>query len=63
MRFTIFLSILLVMASCNAQSDEIKTGADQVDLVLSELEGKNIAIVANHTSIVCPMAIKLLNRS
>ncbi|MDA3823785.1 MAG: DUF1343 domain-containing protein [Bacteroidales bacterium] len=52
MRILIFFILSTLLASCNAQSDQIKTGADQIDLLVSYLEGRNIAIVANHTSLV-----------
>lgn len=45
-----FLFLALFFTSCSGISDEIKTGADQLEKYLPLVEGKNIAVVANHTS-------------
>ncbi len=49
----IFLPILLIMLnSCNGQTDGIKTGAEQLEKIVPMLHGKQLAIVANQTSVV-----------
>lgn len=46
--------IFVLLFSCQAQqaSDEIITGAQQLNSYLPTLEGKNIAVVANQTSLI-----------
>jgi len=47
----IYLFILsLLLVSCTNQSNDIRTGADQMQRYLPLIEGQSIAIVANHTS-------------
>lgn len=46
--YLLFLSGLL--ANCTNQTNDIQTGADQMQRYLPLIEGKSIAIVANHTS-------------
>lgn len=54
MRYINILFLLIAFCSCNAQTKEnvILTGAEQTDRFLPKLKGKNVAIVANHTSII-----------
>jgi uncharacterized protein YbbC (DUF1343 family) len=49
MHYSFLLAFVLTMFSCQSP-DKILTGADQMERYLPLLEGKSIAIVANHTS-------------
>ena len=48
---TLFLLTRLV-ASCSTEAFPIRSGADRMDQYLHLIEGKQVAIVANHTSLV-----------
>jgi uncharacterized protein YbbC (DUF1343 family) len=50
----ILLYIILngFMAACSTDTSLVRTGADQMDLYLPLLAGKQIALVANHTSLI-----------
>jgi uncharacterized protein YbbC (DUF1343 family) len=48
----LFLSICFPLTSCAQNSTEIKTAAVQTELYLHLLKGKNIAVVANQTSVI-----------
>ena len=48
----LFLSICFSTSSCAQNSKEIKVGAAQTNLYLKMLKGKNIAVVANQTSVI-----------
>ncbi len=79
--FSAFFTFIILFSSCAQQqkstikkvqktTQKLKTGADRTNLYLSKLKGKNIAIVANQTSIlqtlqraeVSPMGSKLVNQ-
>ncbi|WP_299579405.1 DUF1343 domain-containing protein [uncultured Sunxiuqinia sp.] len=44
--------MLLFLIGCQASAQEIQPGAERTDLYLSQLEGKTIGLVCNHTSTV-----------
>ncbi|MFN0729064.1 exo-beta-N-acetylmuramidase NamZ family protein [Polaribacter gochangensis] len=48
----LFLGICFPLTSCAQESTEIKVAAEQTELYLNLLEGKNIAVVANQTSVI-----------
>ncbi len=53
----LFFSIVLLAASCRGQSVEneairIKTGAEQTENYISLISNKNVAVMANHTTII-----------
>ena len=48
----LFLSICFSTSSCAQKSTKIKVGAAQTNLYLEILKGKNIAVVANQTSVI-----------
>ena len=48
----LFLSICFSLTSCAQNSTEIKVSAEQTELYLNSLKGKNIAVVANQTSVI-----------
>lgn len=48
----LFLCISFSLTSCAQNSSEIKVAAQQTELYLNLLKGKNIAIVANQTSVI-----------
>ena len=51
--FILFISVVTVsFAQKSSPLSKIYTGADQTQLYLSKLKGKNIAIVANQTSVI-----------
>ncbi|RYE29738.1 MAG: DUF1343 domain-containing protein [Sphingobacteriaceae bacterium] len=50
--FTVLAMLFLSDDFCSAQSSRIKTGADQTELYLPLLRGKNIAMVVNPTSVI-----------
>ncbi|MEX2370448.1 MAG: exo-beta-N-acetylmuramidase NamZ domain-containing protein, partial [Bacteroidales bacterium] len=52
MRYTLLAYLFFLLSSCNGQEQPIIPGAAQLEKLLSETEGKNIAIVANQTSLV-----------
>lgn len=52
MRITWVYIIFFIFNSCNGQMKEISTGAEQTIRYLPLIEGKNIALVANQTSVV-----------
>ncbi len=41
-----------MLAACNSKEIPIKTGADRLDIYLPVIQGNDLAIVANHTSLV-----------
>jgi uncharacterized protein YbbC (DUF1343 family) len=48
----LFLSICFGLTSCAQNSTKIKVSAEQTELYLNLLKGKNIAVVANQTSVI-----------
>ncbi|WP_347174634.1 exo-beta-N-acetylmuramidase NamZ family protein [Polaribacter uvawellassae] len=48
----LFLGICFPLTSCAQESTEIKVAAEQTELYLNLLKGKNIAVVANQTSVI-----------
>lgn len=52
MRIALIITSIVIFYSCNGQMKSIETGADQTQRYIPLLEGKNIAIVANQTSVV-----------
>ena len=48
----LFLSICFGFTSCAQNATEIKVSAEQTELYLNLLKGKNIAVVANQTSVI-----------
>ena len=48
----LFLSICFSLTSCAQKTIEIKVAAEQTQLYLNLLKGKNVAIVANQTSVI-----------
>ena len=48
----LFISICFSFSSCAQKSTKIKVGAEQTELYLNLLKGKNIAVVANQTSVI-----------
>lgn len=52
MRNALIIITIVIFYSCNGQMKSIETGADQTSSYVPLLEGKNIAIVANQTSMV-----------
>jgi uncharacterized protein YbbC (DUF1343 family) len=53
LRINILLVFLFLFASCNAtESTEIIVGAEQPEVYLSLLKGKNVGLVVNNTSLV-----------
>lgn len=54
----LFISIVLVILSCNLFATEgIKTGAEQTEKYLPLLKGKRVAVVANPTSVIGKTAL------
>lgn len=50
-KITFFLIFITLSASCFSQNDDkIVLGANQLNLFIDELDGKRVALVANHTS-------------
>ena len=50
-KITFFLIFITLSASCFSQNDDkIVLGADQLNLFMDKLDGKRVALVANHTS-------------
>ena len=60
-RITAILIFLLIIASTASSNGQVKTGAEQMNLYISSLKGKRIGMVVNHTSIVGPKQIHLLD--
>lgn len=54
MRYINILLLIITICSCNANTNKnaILTGAEQTKRYLPKLTGKNVAIVANHTTII-----------
>ncbi len=52
MHYLSLFSLFLMISACSGSTSETLTGADQMKKYLPLLEGKNVAIVANHTSLV-----------
>jgi uncharacterized protein YbbC (DUF1343 family) len=55
MKKLLILSFIILngmMAACSRDIDPVRSGADQMDKYLHLIEGKQIALVANHTSVV-----------
>ena len=52
MRIVLIILTIVIFYSCNGQMKNIETGADQTGRYIPMLEGKQIAIVANQTSMV-----------
>lgn len=55
MRLSILLTFAVILFSFNSFSveyEKIKVGAERLDEYLPKLEGKNVALIANHTSYV-----------
>ena len=50
--FILMAMLFLPSKFCDAQSSKIKTGADQTESYLPLLQGKNIAMVVNPTSVI-----------
>ena len=48
----LFLSICFGLTSCAQNATKIKVSAEQTELYLNLLKGKNIAVVANQTSVI-----------
>ena len=48
----LFSCICFSLTSCAQNSTKIKVAAEQTELYLSLLKGKNIAVVANQTSVI-----------
>ncbi|MDG1040643.1 MAG: DUF1343 domain-containing protein [Polaribacter sp.] len=48
----LFLSICFGLTSCAQNSTKIKVSAEQTELYLNILKGKNVAVVANQTSVI-----------
>ena len=48
----LFLCITFSLTSCAQKSNDIKVAAEQTELYVNLLKGKNIAIVANQTSVI-----------
>ncbi len=66
MRLAIFLVMIMLWSFCRQQEpqtgnaapgdgDTLKTGAERTDLYLPDLQGKKVACVANHTSMIGPV--------
>ncbi len=51
MHYSILLAIVIALFSCQGHN-ETQTGAEQVEIYLPLLEGKTIAVVGNHTSLI-----------
>src|SRR4051812_5822051 len=51
-RLFLVLSLTLTGMSCMCQTARIKTGAEQLDLLLPKLAGKRVALVVNQTAII-----------
>ena len=50
-KITFFLIFITLSANCFSQNDDkIVLGADQLNLFMDKLDGKRVALVANHTS-------------
>ena len=55
MKFLLILSYIVLngmMAACSTDKVPVRSGADRMDQYLPLIEGKKIALVANHTSVV-----------
>jgi len=52
MRFTVIIFIFLVVVSCGSRAQTIVTGAEQIDLLVSKLKGKRVALMVNYTATV-----------
>jgi hypothetical protein len=52
MRNALIIVSIVIFYSCNGQMKRIETGASQTSRYIPMLEGKNIAIVANQTTMV-----------
>ena len=51
-RLFLFIGWMWTVVACDAQSNKIMTGADQLDLLLPSLGGKRVALIVNQTSVV-----------
>ncbi|MEX0987804.1 MAG: DUF1343 domain-containing protein [Bacteroidales bacterium] len=52
MRYTLLAYLFFLLSSCNGQEQPVQPGAAQLEKLLSETEGKNIAIVANQSTLL-----------
>ncbi|MBW8051006.1 MAG: DUF1343 domain-containing protein [Cytophagales bacterium] len=50
--FNLLFLILLIFTCCNTSSQQIITGAEQIDQYIPLIKNKNVALVVNQTSIV-----------
>ncbi len=51
-RLFLFIGWMWMVVTCDAQSNKVMTGADQLDLLLPSLTGKRVALIVNQTSVV-----------
>lgn len=51
-KFFLGIAILLIGCSANSQSKKVETGASQIPLVLSKVQGKRVAMMVNQTTVV-----------
>ena len=53
MRYWLFVVFAVLLHAVGFAGDRLRTGAERMELYLPLLEGRNIALVANHSSLVC----------
>ena len=53
MRSWLFIALGIILSAGVSGQDRLRTGAEQMELYLPLLEGQNMALVANHSSLVC----------
>lgn len=51
-RLFLFIGWIWMVVACDAQSNKVMTGADQMDVLLPMLTGKRVALIVNQTSVV-----------
>mgnify|MGYP005854992115 CR=1 FL=1 len=52
MRYIVVIILIFMVESCSGQMDNLRTGAEQLEKIIPLLGEKNLAIVANQTSVV-----------